>query len=651
MQRIYHSATEVIAWIGEDNGARDEQAINFIYQLHSRAQKYFETNVFERLGGEFIASSADTSSRLDKETLDWIESVTPLGFIDSVWLDLTALLSRPWFSRIWIVQEVVMGRSVTIQCGRHQLKWMDIAYCALFVSENAPVLMKIAAPQCLKSHDPGRSKLFRQSMPGYHLLSATENIRRIAHLYFRKQSHSFILEIAKPKVDTYLKFAQDKSHQPGHLFGLLSVDSGAFQLFDLAALSSNKASQQTNLSRNLDPPVEDLRFVQQYLPECKSVDELVGWVDDKIPIYTTRGPESTKRISHQSLWTMVKTFRAFSATDPKDKIYALIGLAAEVEHIASLPSISYEMDVFEAFDVLIDIELRGSGKLCFLSEACGLDCPEGFPSWMPLWYLNDDQWTPSEFETLELEPQILFRAAGNTQAVARRSREEKTLNLSGAIVSRIEKIGDVYDRTSNAADVEAVRTKWADMVGAGSAERMAQRLIALVNEGRISEIELFALFKHYLQLAPFERVAYEEFQAVMLASVDKAGVELLQNPPQDKLTPTTGHTLPNGRRVEDRGTPIQNFIMNRPNEVCHGRRLFVCDNGKGHKKLGLAPRAAQVGDSVALFLGANLLYIIRETGTVNESPAYRLVGDAYVHSWMSSELLRSKISIDSITLI
>lgn len=91
--------------------------------------------------------------------------------------------------------------------------------------------------------------------------------------------------------------------------------------------------------------------------------------------------------------------------------------------------------------------------------------------------------------------------------------------------------------------------------------------------------------------------------------------------------------------------------MNRISDVCHGRRFFICDNGKGHKKFGLAPRAALVGDSVALFLGANLLYIIRQTSTVNESPTYGLVGDAYVHGWMSNELLRSKISIDSILLI
>ena len=184
MQRIYHSATKVIAWIGEDNGARDERAIEFLYELRSRAEQNFG---LEHLGEEPIKSSSRASRRLDKETLDWIESVTPLGFMDSIWLDFITLLSRPWFSRIWIVQEVVMGKSVTVQCGRHELEWMDIIYCALFVHEQAKVIMAIAAPRCLKGHDLARYRFLSQSSPGYHLLRATENIKRVAYLSLRRQ--------------------------------------------------------------------------------------------------------------------------------------------------------------------------------------------------------------------------------------------------------------------------------------------------------------------------------------------------------------------------------------------------------------------------------------------------------------------------------
>jgi hypothetical protein len=280
----------VIAWIGEDNGARDERAIEFLYQLRSRAQGYFG---FEGFGEEPVNSSSGASGRLDKETLDWIESVTPLGLADSIWLDFTALLSRPWFSRIWIVQEVVMGRSVTVQCGRHQLKWMDINYCALFVNEHAKVIMQIAAPQCLKSHDSDRWIFFFQSKPMYHLLRATENIRRIGYLLYRRQLQSMILDIARPAVDTYLKFAQDKNKQPGHLWGWLSPNLRTFRLVDLAPLSSNKASQRSSSSPNLDPPLEDPHFVNQYLPESESAEELSVRVDSKIPMYTTRGPAST----------------------------------------------------------------------------------------------------------------------------------------------------------------------------------------------------------------------------------------------------------------------------------------------------------------------------------------------------------------------
>jgi hypothetical protein len=329
----------------------------------------------------------------------------------------------------------------------------------------------------------------------------------------------------------------------------------------------------------------------------------------------------------------------------------LVGLAAEVEHIASLPSISYQVGVFEAFWALIAAELRGGRNLSFLSDACGLDRPEGFPSWMPLWYATDDQWTPTAFDSLECRPHILFRAAGNTQPISSSSRERKILNLSGAFVGRIERIGDVYDRDADHADCQAVWAKWADMVGVGSAERVAQRLVGLVNEGRISETELFARFKNYLRHRPVEDVVHREFEAALLASVCRAGVELLHSKPQEELPPTTGHTLPNGQRAEDRGTPKHTFLMNRMSEVCHGRRFFVCDTRKGVKKFGLAPRAAQVGDEVALFLGAKLLYIIRETGTVDGLPTYGLVGDAYVHGWMSGELLMgSRVSADGPTM-
>jgi len=108
-------------------------------------------------------------------------------------------------------------------------------------------------------------------------------------------------------------------------------------------------------------------------------------------------------------------------------------------------------------------------------------------------------------------------------------------------VGRIERIGDVYDQSADDADIQAAQEEWADIVGVRSIERFGQRLVGLVNEGRISVTELVTLFKKYLRHLPVQGTVYQEFQAVLLASVSRAGVELLQSWPQEELPPTTRH--------------------------------------------------------------------------------------------------------------
>jgi Heterokaryon incompatibility protein (HET) len=41
------------------------------------------------------------------------------------WLALGALLARPLFQRVWVVQEVALSPNVTAQCGARKLPWND----------------------------------------------------------------------------------------------------------------------------------------------------------------------------------------------------------------------------------------------------------------------------------------------------------------------------------------------------------------------------------------------------------------------------------------------------------------------------------------------------------------------------------------------
>ncbi|KAI8627850.1 hypothetical protein F5Y19DRAFT_477017 [Xylariaceae sp. FL1651] len=73
--------------------------------------------------------------------------------------------------------------------------------------------------------------------------------------------------------------------------------------------------------------------------------------------------------------------------------------------------------------------------------------------------------------------------------------------------------------------------------------------------------------------------------------------------------------------------------LKRAKETTAHRRLCVTKGGK----ISVVPKRAQIGDSVAVFEGSNIHFILRrvkhpsEETFVEESGKYRLVGPAYFH--------------------
>ena len=80
-----------------------------------------------------------------------------------------------------------------------------------------------------------------------------------------------------------------------------------------------------------------------------------------------------------------------------------------------------------------------------------------------------------------------------------------------------------------------------------------------------------------------------------------------------------------------------------------GRRRFgVLSSGS----LGLMPHEAQVGDLVAAFLGAKVLFVIRPLPAVkDEVTQYQLVGECYVHDRMDGQVMDLGLEIRDIVLI
>ncbi|MCJ1266814.1 hypothetical protein MMC22_006699 [Lobaria immixta] len=98
MRDIYSRAQTTIVWLGD---AADQSALAFKHmeQLKNRVQPIFGKAV---------------SNDIDADLVDVAK-----------WKALAALLRRPWFGRMWILQELAVASSATIICGQQQILWED----------------------------------------------------------------------------------------------------------------------------------------------------------------------------------------------------------------------------------------------------------------------------------------------------------------------------------------------------------------------------------------------------------------------------------------------------------------------------------------------------------------------------------------------
>ena len=112
MGKIYRRAYSTMVWLGEeaDNS-------NDVFRIIEDISSAFHLVLDERAPDPERMSSFGLPSPGSQQ-----------------WLYLSQFLSRPWFHRAWVIQEVVMSIVVQVQCGRKTVSWQDIgqfAHCMI----------------------------------------------------------------------------------------------------------------------------------------------------------------------------------------------------------------------------------------------------------------------------------------------------------------------------------------------------------------------------------------------------------------------------------------------------------------------------------------------------------------------------------------
>lgn len=121
MRRLFQGAKNVIIWLGEES--RDSASA---FDLISRivAAKALEQDL------SLIEKQRSFKAK-DLIDLSLPESSSP------VWTALDSLFWRPWFNRVWVIQEIAVARSASVLCGQNHCQWSDFTTTACYIQDHS----------------------------------------------------------------------------------------------------------------------------------------------------------------------------------------------------------------------------------------------------------------------------------------------------------------------------------------------------------------------------------------------------------------------------------------------------------------------------------------------------------------------------------
>jgi hypothetical protein len=168
MGQIYSNASKVIAWLGKSQ-ANDGQAWAFINELATLIEGNSTT----------IDNKVHINENQSRAISSWIASHTSPKFSTCSWMAFADLLNRPWWTRAWIVQEVVLAKEVVMMWGKFALPWNHFRITAAIVFNYQGIITRLLCGDCTADTSPAEFMFYSNSFD--RLNTGAVNVRVIDH--------------------------------------------------------------------------------------------------------------------------------------------------------------------------------------------------------------------------------------------------------------------------------------------------------------------------------------------------------------------------------------------------------------------------------------------------------------------------------------
>jgi hypothetical protein len=534
MGDIYRNAQEVLIWLG---AASDDSCLGIAFLkewshagfCYLMLQKEIKDNISastdrERKEKVALYERSSDSRRVVCQALSQIKN--PYGIPE--WIALANIFKRPFWKRVWVLQEMSLARQARLLCGQATSSFSTLAPMVIAALMKDADQRKVWADYGLRSPEPLLLSWGQVSRGGLPLLLAAGGVMELIRNNF-------------------------------------------------------------------------CRLVQQTLPAL--------------------------------------------ATDPRDKIYALLALVPP-ERTSII--VDYSRSVSMVYTDFVLSEIRATGKLstlCLFQTTTRSGATLNLPSWVP-----DLIAETSHYSYLSREAWGNFDAAGGQAARCSVSEDLKTLNVDGFRYCIIEHVGngaplggteprpdlvkDVFCRWFSLVTKSTLHKNWVSSEGFNIAQPFFRTICLDENNARESESPSSNLQKR--KILADKTVAFTcwlqnqtgvDFPSIDLLPFLSSLSELDSPSDQPILIEDAGYPAELGTDIV--GLKADGFTREFET-LAKTSAFFVSEQGF----MGTGPKGVLPGDVVCVLLGSDLPIILRPCG--NE---YGVVGPCYMCGIMYGELV------------
>ncbi|KAE8445510.1 hypothetical protein EG329_013273 [Mollisiaceae sp. DMI_Dod_QoI] len=533
MPKIYSSASRVVVHLGQQSD-RSDLVLKLI-------EKIAKTSFFA-LSGKFVSDSALTRFGL------------PHGR-DKIWKQFRTFWARPWFRRIWIIQEFVLAKDITMICGEWEGSWEIFSDAIVKINE-------------------------------YRLTGVDSDVHQ-----FEERLHAMVGSMLMLQICTQRVVSDRNEYLAYRLTNLLELGDTALKEAEVGEPYLATMAKYFESNPNIAVEFSKLRKNDAF---------------DRFAYFGLSRPLiGVRKFSGLPLIDLITFLEAAEATNPRDRLFALLSLANDLdEEELQLLRPHYKEEVKSVVCRYASVLVRKGYCMKILYHTFMQPEPNNLPSWIGDWITPVNpisKKTHIAFKELDI-----YKSGGDSRPNARIGDAPDVLIVSGGLVDTIDCVG----------------------IGPIMARTGGPLLPTLVNAALDNVDAIFETLSSY----PTGESLFEIKWRTLIAN---------KTPHTHGEAPEWYGDLFRRWRDEIKGMTVapteKDLYSVAPEEyffaLSYVSTQKLCRTRYGY--VGLVPTSAEVGDHVCVLSGAIVPFVIRDS---DERPGmFRMVGGCYVHGIMKGE--------------